>query len=423
MLVKNDSIAYEDDHLYPEVGLLNDPNGLVYFKGKYHVFYQWNPKGCTHKYKEWGHFISDDLQTWQRVEPALRPSMPDLDSAGIYSGTALVKDDRLYLFYTGNVRNAQGQSVKSTQMWAVSDDGIHFEKLGQLFPHPDGFTKDVRDPMVWQGKNGHYFLILGAQHDDQVGDIIIHESVDLTEWTFRGSLLGDQLRDIRGYMLECPDLIEVDGKQVLMFSPQGLPADLMQHRFQNIHNTGYVVGRFDEEKAYFEVQGDFYEVDDGFEFYAPQSMLAPNNRKIMWGWVGMMPPKREAEVPTIAKQNWVHTLSLPRELHLNAEHKLVQQPIAEILDPKPLTNFEDSLQPGQYTIDMSADWTLKLGRNAELKKRGSILHFERRQWESGEIGHRQMQGKVDQLLLMVDHDVIEIYTQDGLNVMTGRWFG
>ncbi|CAH1850862.1 glycoside hydrolase family 32 protein [Convivina intestini] len=423
MLVKNDPTAYEANHLYPEFGLLNDPNGLVYFKGKYHVFYQWNPKGCNHKYKEWGHFISDDLQTWQRVEPALKPSMPDLDSAGIYSGTALVKDDRLYLFYTGNVRNGQGQSVKSTQMWAVSDDGIHFEKLGQLFPHPEGFTKDVRDPMVWQGKNGHYFLILGAQHDNQIGDIIIYESADLTEWTFKGSLLGEQLSDIRGYMLECPDLIEFDGKQVLMFSPQGLPADLMQHRFQNIHNTGYVVGHFDEEKARFEVQGDFNEVDEGFEFYAPQTMLAPNHRKIMWGWVGMMPPKREAEVPTIAKQNWVHTLSLPRELHLNAEQKLVQQPIVEILDPKPLTNFEDSLKPGQYTIDTAADWTLKLGHNAELKKRGAILHFERRQWESGEIGHRQMQGKVDQLLLMVDHDVIEIYTQDGLNVMTGRWFG
>ena len=154
MLVTNDTIAFEKYHLYPTKGLLNDPNGLVFFKGQYHVFYQWNPKACDHKYKEWGHFISDDLKTWRRVESALKPSLENLDSAGIYSGAAFVKDDRLYVFYTGNVRDAAGHSVKSSQMWAVSDDGIHFEKLGELFPHPAGFTKDVRDPMVWQGDNG-----------------------------------------------------------------------------------------------------------------------------------------------------------------------------------------------------------------------------------------------------------------------------
>ena len=67
MLVTNDTIAFEKYHLYPTKGLLNDPNGLVFFKGQYHVFYQWNPKACDHKYKEWGHFISDDLKTWRRV--------------------------------------------------------------------------------------------------------------------------------------------------------------------------------------------------------------------------------------------------------------------------------------------------------------------------------------------------------------------
>ena len=64
MLVTNDEVAFEAYHLYPTTGLLNDPNGLVFFKGKYHVFYQWNPKACNHKYKEWGHFISDDLKSW-----------------------------------------------------------------------------------------------------------------------------------------------------------------------------------------------------------------------------------------------------------------------------------------------------------------------------------------------------------------------
>lgn len=423
MLVTNDTIAFEKYHLYPTKGLLNDPNGLVFFKGQYHVFYQWNPKACDHKYKEWGHFISDDLKTWRRVESALKPSLENLDSAGIYSGAAFVKDDRLYVFYTGNVRDAAGHSVKSSQMWAVSDDGIHFEKLGELFPHPAGFTKDVRDPMVWQGDNGHYFLILGAQHDNQVGDIIIYESVDFKNWTFKGSLLGNQLRDVRGYMLECPGLITVDGKQILMFSPQGLAPDHVHHRYENIHNTGYVIGTFDETTARFQVETDFEEVDQGFEFYAPQTMNAPDGRRIMWGWAGMMTPEREAAVPTIATADWVHVLTVPRALHVTADNHLVQQPIQEILAPTVLDiQSLDHLTVGQYRVQTDADWSVALGDHATLKRVGQTLYFERQQWEDHRLDTRQMTGNLDELLLIVDNDVIEVYTEDGLQVMTGRYF-
>ncbi|WP_220739034.1 glycoside hydrolase family 32 protein [Leuconostoc miyukkimchii] len=421
MLVTNDQVAFEKYHLYPTTGLLNDPNGLVFFKGQYHVFYQWNPYDCNHKYKEWGHFVSDDLKTWQRVETALKPSLDNLDSAGIYSGAAFVSNERLYVFYTGNVRDKDGHSVKSSQMWAVSDDGIHFEKLGELFPHPEGFTKDVRDPMVWQGKNGHYFLILGAQHTDKIGDIIVYESVDFKTWDYRGSLLGEQLPDVRGYMLECPGFIEVDGKQILMFSPQGLSADPLKHQYENIHNTGYVIGHFDESAARFIVETKFKEVDQGFEFYAPQTMIAPDGRRIMWGWAGMMTPEREKAVPTIKEKQWVHVLSLPRELHVNSSNELIQKPITEVIETTNLEVF-DGVDVGQYRIPTSDDWLIKFGEHAILKRRGNVLVFERRQWDSGQVETRQFSGNLDNLLLVVDNDVIEAYTDDGLHVMTNRWF-
>ena len=182
------------------------------------MFFQWNPHACNHKYKEWGHFVSNDLKTWNRLETALKPSLPDMDSAGIYSGTAFVKDDKLYVFYTGNVRDESGRSVASHQMWAVSEDGIHFEKLGELFPHPEGFTKDVRDPKVWQGRNGRYYLMVGARSNENIGDILIYESENFSQWQLHGSLIEGELTDIRGYMIECPDLIEIDGKQILFFT-------------------------------------------------------------------------------------------------------------------------------------------------------------------------------------------------------------
>lgn len=421
MLVTNDQVAFEKYHLYPSVGLLNDPNGLVYFKGQYHVFYQWNPHACDHTYKVWGHFVSDDLKTWRRVETSLEPSLENLDSAGIYSGAAFIHNDRLYVFYTGNVRDSAGHSVKSSQMWAVSDDGIHFEKLGELLPHPEGFTKNVRDPMVWQGKNGHYFLILGAQHDDNVGDIIVYESTDFNHWHYRGSILGDQLLDVRGYMLECPGFIEVDGKQILMFSPQGLAPDAKNHRYENIHNTGYVIGEFNETTAQFDVSTEFLEVDKGLEFYAPQTLIAPDGRRIMWGWAGMMTPEREELVPTIAKQQWVHVLSLPRELHVDVDNRLVQKPITEILNPKVLKDFTH-VDTGQYIIETVDDWRIQFGEHTTLERQGDTVIVTRRQWESDEIEQRQITGHVNNLILIVDIDVIEVYTDDGLSVMTFRWF-
>ncbi|WP_367366306.1 glycoside hydrolase family 32 protein [Leuconostoc pseudomesenteroides] len=420
MLVKNDTISREEFHLYPTQGLLNDPNGLVYFKGKYHVFFQWNPKVCNHKYKEWGHFVSKDLITWERVETALKPSLAE-DAAGIYSGTAFVKDNRLYVFYTGNVRDEAGHSVASHQMWAVSDDGLNFTKLGQLFPHPEGFTKDVRDPMVWQGQNGHFFMILGARPDNNIGDIIVYESTNFENWQFRGSLITGELTEVRGYMLECPDLIEVDGKQVLMFSPQGLAPDKINHRYENIHNTGYVVGHFDEKTAHFTPETSFEEVDRGFEFYAPQTLNAPDGRRIMWGWAGMMTPERESKVPTIAEDNWVHVLSLPRVLHVTDDNKLTQAPIAELVQPifvKP----EDVSGVGAYALHTQADWLINFGDDLTLSRQENRLTMTRKQWESDQYESREVTGNLDEVLLVVDKDIIEVYTDNDQLTLTARYF-
>lgn len=420
MLVKNDTISREEFHLYPTQGLLNDPNGLVYFKGKYHVFFQWNPKACNHKYKEWGHFVSKDLITWERVETALKPSLAE-DAAGIYSGTAFVKDDRLYVFYTGNVRDEAGHSVASHQMWAVSDDGLNFTRLGQLFPHPEGFTKDVRDPMVWQGQNGHFFMILGARPDNNIGDIIVYESTNFENWQFRGSLITGELTEVRGYMLECPDLIEVDGKQVLMFSPQGLAPDKINHRYENIHNTGYVVGHFDEKTAHFTPETPFEEVDRGFEFYAPQTLNAPDGRRIMWGWAGMMTPERESKVPTIAEDNWVHVLSLPRVLHVTDDNKLTQAPIAELVQPisvKP----EDVSGVGAYALHTQADWLINFGDDLTLSRQENRLTMTRKQWESDQYESREVTGNLDEVLLVVDKDIIEVYTDNDQLTLTARYF-
>lgn len=184
-----------------------------------------------------------------------------------------------------------------------------------------------------------------------------------------------------------------------------------------------MIGTFDETSARFQVETAFEEVDQGFEFYAPQTLVAPDGRRIMWGWAGMMTPEREAAVPTIDTADWVHVLTVPRELHVNTNLQLVQQPIQEILSPTALAIHEvDHLTPGQYRVQTAADWSVALGEYATLKREGQTLYFKRHQWENETIDGRQITGDIDDLLLIVDNDVIEVYTEDGLQVMTGRYF-
>ena len=411
-MIIGDIEKFEQYHIYAEHGLINDPNGLIYFNGQYHVFYQWNPNALDHTYKVWAHVVSDDLVNWRRLPIAIAPSLPE-DRSGIYSGTTIEKDGRLYAFYTGNVRNDAGESVASFQMAAVSDDGVHFEKIGKLFDQPSAYTRHVRDPKVFE-RNGHYYMLLGGQKLDLTGDIIAYESTDLHHWSFIGSILGDQLSAYRGYMMECPDLVTIDGRDVLMFSPQGLPA--AGDRLQNIHNTGYVLGEFDEVNGVFQVTTEFKELDQGFEFYASQT-LTHGNRHLLWGWAGMMPSAREKQLPTI-QGGWAHVLSLPRDMAI-VDGELRQYPIPELGDFQ-LVHPEAVTGLGLWRL-ADDKWQVPLTSKLSIQRNGDTVTFTRVAWESGETEERRTKVTGD-VLLVIDNDVVELYTTSGDTVMTARYF-
>jgi len=110
-------------HLEPRKGWMNDPNGLVFFRGRYHAFFQHNPHAPAWDTMHWGHAVSDDLLHWEELPIALAPDQWYEDDGGCWSGSAVVLDDRLYLFYTG-VSAELGQA----QCVAWSDDGLRFHK-------------------------------------------------------------------------------------------------------------------------------------------------------------------------------------------------------------------------------------------------------------------------------------------------------
>ena len=169
-------------HIQGIVGLINDPNGFSQFNGEYHMFYQWNPLSTEHKNKTWAHSKSHDLLHWERCETALRPDTW-YSKNGVYSGSGIVIDGKLYLFYTGNVKDAEGNR-ESYQCIAVSEDGEHFDRWEpSIVNQPDGYTRHIRDPKIWE-KDGKYYAVLGIQSEKLEGKVVLYSSENIKDWKF-----------------------------------------------------------------------------------------------------------------------------------------------------------------------------------------------------------------------------------------------
>ena len=316
-------------HIQGIVGLINDPNGFSQFKGKYHMFYQWNPLGTDHKNKTWAHSVSDDLLHWKRLKTALRPDTW-YSKDGVYSGSAIVDDEKLYLFYTGNVKDSDGNR-ESYQCLAVSSDGENFERWEpSIINQPNGYTRHIRDPKIWK-KDGKFYAVIGIQSEDLEGKAVLYSSENIKDWKFEGEIAGANHGKIKdfGFMWECPDYFQLKDektgeiKDLLVFSPQGLEpeGDLYNNKYQ----TGYLFGKLDYKKPEFEILSDFVEIDRGHDFYAPQSMEDDKGRRLIVGWMGI---PEEEDFPTV-KNEWLHCLTLPRELKV-IDGKLYQVSIKEM---------------------------------------------------------------------------------------------
>lgn len=311
-------------HFEAPFGLINDPNGLCQYKGEYNLFFQWNPYVCEHKYKHWGIVKTKDFVNFTIPKIALVPE-DKFDKDGCYSGGGIVYHDDFYVFYTGNVKN---NGERNSYQCIGKVNGEEVEKLGSIIEElPKGYTSHFRDPYVWQ-KDDNFYMILGIQREELKGRAVLYKSQDLKKWNFLGELKSRY--ENFGYMWECPSLFELKddlnevNKEVLMFSPQGLEKE--EYKYQNLYQSGYIVGDFNYSTLELENHNEFKELDMGFDFYAPQVFKDEKERTIMIGWMGM--PEDE-EFHKSKDDGWIHSLTMARELTLK-NGVLYQNPLEEI---------------------------------------------------------------------------------------------
>jgi beta-fructofuranosidase len=293
---------------------MNDPNGLIQWRDKFHLFYQYNPFAATWGSIHWGHAISDDLVHWRDLPIALAPSPGSVDEHGVFSGCAFDADGVPTIMYTGVRKTADDSRIELPCLATSSDDElVNWVKLPfnpVIASPPSGLdVLGFRDHCVWH-ENGHWYQAIGSGIRDVGGTVFLYRSADLLHWEYLHPILTGKRADT-GEIWECPDLFRLDDTWVLMVSPVPL------------RKTLYFLGSFEDHRFVPRSQGV---VDEGGCLYAPQSFTDSTGRRIMFGWLWEARGQK-AQV----EAGWAGVMSLPRLLTQRSDGTLGMHPAPELM--------------------------------------------------------------------------------------------
>lgn len=422
----------EHFHLMPPVGWLNDPNGLCQFEGVYHAFFQYSPFDAEGGVKMWGHYISDNMLDWKYQGVALYPDQP-FDCHGVYSGSALVEDGKMYLYYTGNVKLEDGEydyirtGREGNTVLVSSEDGIHFGHKKQLMrntDYPDDLTCHVRDPKVWKEQDT-YYMVQGARTKEDVGQILIFTSKDKVNWKFKSRI---ESKEPFGYMWECPDYFTIGNKKILSASVQGLEGGIWEER--NVYQSGYFEVEGDILSSY--KLGEYKLWDYGFDYYAPQSFETEDGRRILISWMGM--PDCEAYTNLTIADGWQHCFTLPREIYVK-DGKICQRPIRELDYKEAITKTAenklqadsckaydlkiDKIQNNQFCIALAEELLLEY---TDGRFRMRFTDNRKTCVSAGRDCRYVETDEVTNIRVIADVSSVEVFVNDGEYVFSTRYY-
>jgi beta-fructofuranosidase len=344
-------------HLLPAANWMNDPNGPIYWHGKYHMFYQYNPNGAYWGDMHWAHATSPDMVHWTHLPIALSPTPGSSDARGCFTGTTVVEAGTVTAIYTGVVSAPENQatihngnhSLRESQCLAVSADPElkQWSKLPKpiIDAPPAGMhVTGFRDPSPWR-QGDWWYMTIGSGFPHQSGAVLLYRSRDLRHWEYLHVLVSGASAEgtaahpvASGDMWECPELFPLGGKHVLIFSTQG--------------KTHWRVGELDVKEMLFHPEKEGI-VDYG-SCYAAKTQLDANGNRILWGWVLEARPLAEYRAA-----GWAGMMSLPRVVTLASDGGLTMQvaPVVSVLRGKrqvlKVTSSEEknAEQIGKMTIE------------------------------------------------------------------------
>nr|AAS88729.1 vacuolar invertase1 [Triticum monococcum] len=348
-------------HFQPEKNWMNDPNGPVYYRGWYHLFYQYNPEGAVWGNIAWGHAVFRDLIHWRHLPLAMVPDQW-YDINGVWTGSATVlPDGSLVMLYTGST-NASVQ-VQCLAVPADPNDSLlrnwtKYEANPILVPPPGIGDKDFRDPTTaWFDESDKTWRTVIGSKDNHghTGIVMTYKTKDFINY----ELIPGLLHSVPGTgMWECIDFYPVggaDGSEELY---------VMKESSDDDRHDWYALGRYDAAANKYTPIDAEMDVGIGLrydwgKFYASKTFYDPSkNRRVLWGWIG----ETDSERADVAK-GWASLQSIPRTVELDEKTRtnLIQWPVVEI---ETLRNNSTDL--GGTTIDTGSVLPLPFRRATQL---------------------------------------------------------
>ncbi|TKW04297.1 hypothetical protein SEVIR_7G099200v4 [Setaria viridis] len=344
-------------HFQPRKNWINDPNAPLYYKGWYHLFYQYNPKGAVWGNIVWAHSVSRDLINWMALKPAIEPSIAS-DKYGCWSGSAtMLPDGTPTIMYTGVNRpdvNYQVQNVayprnKSDPLLREWDKPSHNPII---VPKAGINATQFRDPTTAWRAGGHWRLLIGSVTGPAHGVAYVYRSRDFKRWT----RVERPLHSAATGMWECPDFYPVEAagrREGLDTSVSGRRARkyVLKNSLDLRRYDYYTVGTYDRRAERYvpdDPAGDERHLRyDYGNFYASKTFYDPaKRRRILWGWAN----ESDTSADDVAK-GWAGIQAIPRTVWLDPSGKqLLQWPIEEVeaLRGKSVTVKHRVIKPGQH---------------------------------------------------------------------------
>lgn len=414
-------------HIKAPGNWINDPNGFIYYKGNYHLFYQYFPYAPEWGTMHWGHAVSEDLVHWQHLGVALYPTK-DYDRNGIFSGSAMEKDGELYLYYSAvkyleaeeeNIHLAKDEKFETSQAMIISEDGVHFDNIHEkkqiipvIYEEEIGHPTHTRDPKVWK-HHDRYYMILGSTITGIKGRVLFYTSTDGRTWNYTNQYTHKDF----GTVLECPDLFELQGQYVF----QGSPMHIMDDGLEYASHPVCALADFGEENCELCLSSKMQIVDYGLDLYAPQTNIDKDGNRVMIAWMRM--PK--AVNSNGERGVWNGMMCVPRIMEIRENHiyfrlhpQTDQYLSREIKDRESL----DWKQPFRIKAVLKQGGRLDIGgyqivaeddriRTDRSKVFGSMEGY-RLKAETPELGGRY------ELDILVDENLIEIFVNEGQYVLS-----
>lgn len=411
-------------HLKAPGNWINDPNGFIYYHGKYHLFYQHFPCAPVWGTMHWGHAVSEDLIHWEHLGIALFPTK-SYDRDGVFSGSALEKDGQMYLYYSGvrylednddNIHAAKDDKFETSQVMIISEDGMHFdnwEGKKQIIPViRDDEIADAthtRDPKVWKYKDT-YYMVLGSTFCGKTGRVLFYKSQDAVNWEYVNQYRNDKY----GNILECPDIFRIGDSYVFMGSPMNIMRNIPAYP----HQTICTLAGFREESCELELPEKYQLVDYGFDLYASQTNLDSKGRRVMLAWMRM-----PGAVETDSSRIWNGMMCLPRVVEVDSGHIYFRlHPEVDKYMSKVSEDVIDFQRPFRIKTALETGQLLDIG-GYRIWVEDDCLKTDRSQvFPGSEENHVRcstpvLKGRYD-LDIFVEPNLIEIFVNDGEYVIS-----